>query len=130
MEADPLGFDGKTDGAWLLQWVVDSPDVSVNACNVTGVLEAPESDGKSALVLLEVFGNAAWQIEHASATELERQAAGARSVLHGYAAIRRTTPDLHIATLDALAEKDAAGQLEAHLAPLVDECMHPKAGAK
>jgi hypothetical protein len=130
-EADPLGFDGKTDGAWLLQWVVDSPDVSVTACNVTGVLDAPDGDAKSVLVLLEVFGNAAWQLEHASTTELERQAAAARSVLRGYAAIRRATPDLHIATLDALAEKEAAGQLEAHLAPIVQaQCMSPDGGAK
>jgi hypothetical protein len=122
-EADPLGFDGRTDGAWLLQWVTESPDVSVTMCDPMGLLEAPESDAQGALVMLELFGNAAWQIEHAGAPvdELARQLGGARSALRGYAAIRQADPDVHIAAIDALAAQEAAGTLEAHLAPLVQE---------
>ena len=133
VEADPLAFARTPELDWLVHWLTEAPDVNVLLCNPSGLMDGPEGDEQSALLLLEMFGNAAWQIEHQGepVDEVARQLAGARSALRGYEALRKANPALHVAAYDTLAAQEAAGTLEAYFAPrALEACTKDEDGAK
>jgi tetratricopeptide (TPR) repeat protein len=127
LETDPFSKDAPEQRAALLKWVTDSPDVNVLVCNALALLpdkgEPPQYAPE--LLVQSMYGNALWQLENPGQKDslLGQQAAGARSALKAYAAIRAKHPEVHFEVLDGLLDHEAPGQLEELLAPKVrSEC--------
>ena len=123
LEQAPLGDADKSTRSWLLDWVVDSPDISVVVCEVMGPLADEDTPNAGIYALQMMFGNASFQISNPGrrSDQLALQAAGVRSALKAYQSVLAGDPDARIKQFDALLAKDKAGTLDAHLAPLVEK---------
>jgi tetratricopeptide (TPR) repeat protein len=131
LETDPFGKDAPAQRVALIDWIQESPDVEVLVCNVLGLLgkdkEKPAYGGE--LLVQSMAGNALWQLENPGQKQslIGQQAAGARSALKAYAAIRAKHPEVRFATLDDLTGHENPGELEERLAPIVRrECTDAK----
>jgi tetratricopeptide (TPR) repeat protein len=129
LEADPFAADAWERRSALVEWMQKSPDVDVTVCNSLDLMPPPQGETPaygSELLVQAALGNALWQLENPGAKDsvLGQQAAGARSALKAYAAIRAKHPEVHFEVLDGLLGHEAPGQLEEILAPRVrKECV-------
>jgi tetratricopeptide (TPR) repeat protein len=135
LESDPFSADAADQRATLIDWIKESPDVTVLVCNVLDLLgpgkKAPPYGGE--LLVQSMAGNALWQLENPGQKDslIGQQAAGTRSALKAYSAIRAQHPEVHFATLDALLGHESPGELEERLAPLVrQQCTSTPAPAR
>jgi len=121
LETDPLGGEASGMRSWLMQWVIDTPDYSVTACNVFGpVMEDDSAPNGPELVSQQMFGNVSYQIKHpGTVDQLTLQLAGMESVLKAYSSILAKNPKAHIAYFDNLLEKQAKGTLKESLTPVI-----------
>ena len=133
LERDPLGRGAAGERRWLLQWIVQIPDVNVRNCS--GPLDALAADdgerhGKL-LYAQSVFGMAAFLIEHPKKSDdwLAVQTAGVESVLRAYRSILRKAPRSHWEELDALLTVQRQGKLAAVLEEALEGCGDPQAPA-
>jgi hypothetical protein len=131
LEADPMRDTTKEIRSWLIDWLTESPTVSVKVCVVMDFLQgSSESDG-ALLMTQSLFGNAAFQIEHPGnqSDQLAQQLAGIESMLKAYSSLRRASPGKHYQQLDTLMALQKSGELKPHLAPLVEQKCQAKGGA-
>lgn len=133
LERDPLGRGAAADRRWLLQWIVEIPDVSVRGCS--GPLDALAQDdggryGKQ-LYVQSVFGMASFLIENPRRADewLAVQTAGVESVLRAYRALLRKVPQAHWEELDALLAIQRRGKLAEVLEEAMEGCGDPQAPA-
>lgn len=133
LEREPLGQGAAGDRRWLLQWIVEIPDVQVRGCS--GPLDALALDegdrfGKQ-LYVQSVFGMAAFLIENPKRGEdwLAVQTAGVESVLRAYRALLRKAPAAHWDELDALLVIQRQGKLAGVLEEAMEGCGDPQAPA-
>ena len=131
LEEAPLSDADKSIRSWLLQWAIDSQDITVLACNVMRPVPADDVPNSGAFVTQMMFGNAAYQISHPDKREdlLATQLAGVRSALKAYASILAQDPQARIPRFDELLQEDKDGTLEAHMAPIVDKECSQSGGA-
>jgi hypothetical protein len=131
LEETPLSDTDKTVRSWLLQWAIDSQDITVLACNVMRPVPADDVPNSGVFVTQMMFGNAAYQISHPDKREdlLATQLAGVRSALKAYASILAKDPKARIPQFDELLQKDKDRALEAYMAPIVDKECSQSAGA-
>jgi len=115
LEKDPLGKGSGADRKWLLQWIIDIPDVNVTSCS--GPLDALADDeggnhGRE-LYVQSVFGMAAFLIEHPKSKDdwVAVQKAGIESVLKAYQSVRKLDEDVQWPVLDDLETARKAGKL-------------------
>lgn len=132
LERDPLGKGAAAERRWLLQWIVEIPDVQVRGC--TGPLDALAQDdggkfGKQ-LYAQSVFGMAAFLIEHPKRTDdwLAVQTAGVESVLRAYRSLLRKAPRAHWDELDVLLSAQRQGKLARLLEETMEGCDEPATG--
>jgi len=130
LEERPLGDADKSVRSWLIQWAMDSKDVSVVACDILGTLE--DDDANNGIYTTQmIFGNAAYQISHPDNRKdlLATQLAGARSALRAYSSILAAHPEARNQHLDELVAQDEAGTLERRLEPVVADKCNNSGGA-
>jgi hypothetical protein len=115
LEKTPLAARGDADRKWLIQWIVEIPDIQVRTCE--SPLDALREDdggrhGRS-LFLQHVFGITAFLVENPKRTGdwVAQQAAGVESVLRSYRALRQKEPELHWRALDAYEKAKKDGKL-------------------
>jgi hypothetical protein len=134
LEREPLGQGAAGDRRWLLQWIVQIPDVSVRNCS--GPLDALAQDedggryGKQ-LYAQSVFGMAAFLIENPKkgGDWVAVQTAGVESVLRAYRSLLRKAPAAHWEELDALLTIQRQGKLAGVLEEAMEGCGDPQAPA-
>ena len=113
LEAEPLAADAKDASTWLIDWISNSSDVTVNVCDTLQILGKKDYEYAPHLVVQTMFGMAAWSIEHPGASdEIAVQTAGVRSALKSYAAILALHPEAKLAEMEALAAHEASGDLD------------------
>jgi hypothetical protein len=125
LEKEPLGKGAGASRKWLLQWIVDIPDIHVQGCS--GPLDALAQDGGERygrlLYMQAMFGMAAFQVEHPKEKDwVAIQAAGIESVLKAYRALLRAAPDARWEELEALAAVAKAGKLESVVEQTMEGC--------
>ena len=65
LEDDPLANDAKTRREWVIQWIVDIPDITVNVCfDYFGKLPDPPRGHSTEIARQMVISSAAFMIEH------------------------------------------------------------------
>ncbi len=133
LERDPLGRSAAAERRWLLQWIVEIPDVQVRGCS--GPLDSLAQDeggryGKQ-LYVQSVFGMASFLIEHPKRADdwLAVQTAGVESVLRAYRSLLRKAPQAHWEELDALVAIQRKGKLAEVLEEAMEGCGDPQGPA-
>lgn len=118
LETQPFHSKAKPMRAWLIDWIAESPDVTVSVCNV---LELGEIEHASLLFVQTMFGMASFLLEHPESKDNwdAQNRAGVESALKAYSSILAAQPDARIASMDELLKRQAAGELDAALAPNV-----------
>ena len=129
LEKEPLSRKSVEARRWLLQWIVEIPDISVTSCH--GPLDALQEDEEGygqLLYVQSVFGMAAFLVEHADKKDdwVAVQAAGIESVLRAYEAIRKADSEARWKALDRLAAAQKAGKLRAIVKDEMAECGKPE----
>lgn len=129
LEREPLSRAAVADRQWLLQWIVEIPDIQVRGCS--GPLDAlAQDDGErfgKILFVQSVFGMAAFQIQHPRDADdwLAVQTAGVESVLRAYRSLLRARPQARWEELDALIVAQRRGRLPALLEETMQGCDEP-----
>lgn len=126
LERDPLGPAATKDRRWLIQWIIDIPDIEVRGCS--GPLDVlKQDDGKRHGKLLyaqSMFGMAAFLIEHPSERGdwVQVQLAGVESVLRAYRSLLGNDPEARWKELDLLAEARRQGKLREVIEQTMEGC--------
>ena len=130
LERDPLAKDAATNRQWLLNWIIEVPDIRFKTC--VGLLSPDVGDGYrySAEVNQQIiFSAATFKLEHPDHLRNDTGAyvAGVEGALRVYETLVKSVPDANLAFLDDLVAKRDRGVLADHVAKLAkEECKRPK----
>lgn len=120
LEVDPLGETAPRVRSTLVEWLQNTKDYSVTVCDILGPIPAQQPPHSAELLVQQMFGNVAYQIEHPGEKDPDRlQVAGVESVLKAYAAILAEDEKARIPYLDGLLEQRKQGRLAQHMAPII-----------
>lgn len=125
LEADPLNEGARDSRRWLVAWLSEIPDITVQMCPAL-LGENFEVNKKYAaeLALQQSLSSAAFIIEHPDRAndKLAVSIAGVEGVFKAYEAILAQKPKAHFKSLDALIEAKSKGALESIIAQNVRAC--------
>ena len=100
LDQEPLRDTDKQMRAWMMQWLTETPTLTVTVCNIVGLLDQPLVPNADILFGQTMFGNGAYQIEHPGerSLPLTQQVAGVTSALRSYEALVAKDPDARFDT--------------------------------
>ena len=130
LERDPLGKDAAANRQWLLNWIIEVPDIRFKSC--LGLLSPGVGDRYrySAEVNQQIiFSAAAFKLEHPDhlRNNIGAYIAGVEGALRAYETLMKSAPDAQLAFLDDLVAKRDRGELADHVANLAREkCKRSK----
>lgn len=117
LEENPLAEDSLKKRMWLTQWIVEVPDVQVNACCMSlWALDKTNNTYSNQLRMQAIYSQAAFVLEHPEVKdEAAAQAAGLAGTLRAYRAIQRFDPAAKYPLLDNLLTLEKKGKLEKYV---------------
>lgn len=125
LEVDPLNEAARDSRRWLVAWLSEIPDISVQMCPAL-LGESFEVNKKYAaeLALQQSLSSAAFIIEHPERAndKLAVSLAGVEGVFKAYERILAQKPKAHFKSLDALIEAKSRGTLESIVAQNMKAC--------
>ena len=130
LERDPLAKDAAANRQWLLNWIIEVPDIRFKSC--AGLLRPGVGDQYrySAQVNQQIiFSAAAFKLEHPDHLRNDNGAyiAGVEGALRVYETLMKSVPDAQLAFLDDLIAKRDRVELADHVANLAKEkCKRSK----
>ena len=130
LERDPLAKDAAANRQWLLNWIIEVPDIRFKSC--AGLLSPGVGDQYrySAQVNQQIiFSAAAFKLEHPDHLRNDNGAyiAGVEGALRVYETLMKSVPDAQLAFLDDLIAKRDRVELADHVANLAKEkCKRSK----
>jgi hypothetical membrane protein len=131
LERDPLAKDASANRQWLLNWIIEVPDIRFKSC--VGLLSPGVGDQYrySTEVNQQImFSAAAFKLERPDHLRDDTGAyiAGVEGALRVYETLMKSVPDAKLAFLDDLVATRDRGELADHVAKLATEnCKRPKA---
>ena len=128
LESDPLSATAQDDRKWLVKWIQDVPDITVNICPaiLPRVAESTRKFGHE-IWLQSMFGEASYIIQHPkSADEDAPYVAGVESALTMYQNLLKLRPEARWGVLDDLIEKQKDGSLERYVREIVGKECSPE----
>jgi hypothetical membrane protein len=131
LERDPLAKDASANRQWLLNWIIEVPDIRFKSC--VGLLSPGVRDQYrySTEVNQQImFSAAAFKLERPDHLRDDTGAyiAGVEGALRVYETLMKSVPDAKLAFLDDLVATRDRGELADHVAKLATEnCKRPKA---
>jgi hypothetical membrane protein len=130
LERDPLAKDAAANRQWLLNWIIEVPDIRFKSC--VGLLNPGVGNRYrySAEVSQQImFSAAAFKLEDPDHLRNDTGAyvVGVEGALRVYEMLMKSVPDAKLAFLDDLVAKRDRGELADHIAKLAKEkCKPPK----
>jgi len=115
LEDDPLAKDAKDNREWVIQWIVDIPDITVNVCfDYFGKMPNAAHGHSKDIARQMVISSAAFMIEHPDKAKDEQAVAtaGLLGSLKAYQAILREEPDARWPYLDKIVQMRDQGKLD------------------
>lgn len=120
LEVDPLGESSSRVRGTLIEWLQNTKDYTVVVCDILGPIPGEKPPHSAELLVQQMFGNVAYQIEHPSEKDRNRlQVAGVESVLKAYSAILSEDTQARIPYLDGLLAERKKGTLAQHMGPII-----------
>ena len=111
--ADPLDQRDNQEKAWLMQWLVDIPDVEVHVCSILDKLPKGDKKDGFTIFLAEMFSQTAFLLQNPDKKD-DRQAeflAGVEGALRVYEVLLKSNPKDRQPFLDDLIQRRDAGTL-------------------
>jgi hypothetical protein len=125
LENDPLAKDAKEQRAWVIQWIVDIPDITVNVCfDYFGKLPDPPRAHSAEIARQMVISSAAFMIEHPDKAKDEQAVAlsGLLGSIKAYQAILKQDPASRWGQMDKLIQMREQGKLDDYVAETRRKC--------
>jgi hypothetical protein len=125
LESDPLAKDAKDNREWVIQWVIDIPDITVTVCNdYFGQLPKAARGHIREIVNQMVISSAAFMIEHADKSKDEQAVAtaGLLGALKAYQSILKQDPDARWPYVDKVVQMRDQGKLEEFITDTRRKC--------
>ena len=125
LEADPLAADAKEQRAWMIQWIVDIPDITVDVCfDYFGKLPDPPRGHSMEITNQMVISSAAYMIEHPDKAKDEQAVAlsGLLGAMKSYQAILKQDSASRWAQLDKIILMREQGELDDYVAETRRKC--------
>jgi len=118
LERNPLAKDSLDKRLWLTEWIVQVPDIMVNACcKALESLDRVNDTYSNQLRIQAIYSQAAFIMQHPGVkSEAQKQAAGLAGTLRAYQAIRRFDPSAKYPVLDNLLALQKEGKLVQYVA--------------
>jgi hypothetical protein len=125
LEEDPLAKDAKDNRTWVIQWIVEIPDITVTVCDeYFGTLPKPPRGHSREIVNQMVISSAAFMIEHADKAKDEQAVAtaGLLGSLKAYQVILKQEPDSRWPYLDKIVQMRDQGKLDDFISDTRRKC--------
>jgi hypothetical membrane protein len=130
LERDPLAKDAAANRQWLLNWIIEVPDIRFKSCvNLLSPGVGDQYRYSAEVNQQIIFSAAAFKLEHPDHLRNDTGAyiAGVEGALRVYETLMKSVPDAKLAFLDDLVAKHDRGELADHVAKLAKEkCKRPK----
>ena len=125
LEEDPLAKDAKDNREWVIQWIVDIPDITVNVCfEYFGKVPDPPRGHSKEIVRQMIISSAAYMIEHPDKAKDEQAVAtaGLLGALKTYQAILKGDPDSRWPYVDKIIQMRDQGKLDDFVSDMRRKC--------
>jgi hypothetical protein len=125
LEEDPLATDAKDQREWVLQWIIEIPDITVNVCfDYFGKLPDPPRGHSTEIARQMVISSAAYMIEHPDKAKDEQAVAlsGLVGAIRAYQSIVKQESASRWAQMDKLVLMREQGKLEDYVAETRRKC--------
>jgi len=130
LERDPLAKDAAANRQWLLNWIIEVPDIHFKSCvNLLSPGVGDQYRYSAEVNQQIIFSAAAFKLEQPDNLRNDTGAyiAGVEGALRVYERLVKSVPDAKLAFLDDLVAKRDRGELADHVAKLAKEkCKRPK----
>ncbi len=127
LEDDPLARDAKDNRDWVLKWIEDIPDITVNVCfDFFGKLPNPPRGHSKEIATQMIISSAAFMIEHPDKAKDEQAIAlaGLLGSLKTYQAILKQDASSRWPYMDKLVQMRADGKLDDYVGDTRRKCAH------
>jgi len=128
LETDPFNSEAREWRRWLLTWIDEVPDITVNVCNLLSPLSGSNRRFAREIVLQVIFSSATFIIENPDKAALDDNAAyiaGVRGALKAYESILKERPEARWHFLDDLLRKRDKGELDDWVRRTADQKCAP-----
>ena len=115
LEENPLAKDAKDNREWVVQWIVDIPDITVNVCfEYFGKMPNPPRGHFKEIVNQMIISSAAFMIEHPDKVKDEQAiaTAGLLGALKSYQSILKGDPEARWPQVDKIVQMRDQGKLD------------------
>jgi hypothetical protein len=125
LEEDPLAKEAKDNREWVIQWIVDIPDITVNVCfDYFGKMPNPPRGHSKEIVRQMIISSAAFMIEHPDKAKDEQAVvtAGLLGSLKAYQSIVKHEPDARWPYVDKIVQMRDQGKLDEFVSDTRRKC--------
>jgi len=131
LEENPLAKDADEQRKWMVQWIIEIPDITINVCpDYFGDLPNPPRNHSTEIFTQMSLSSAAFIVEHPDKVKDEQAVAmaGLLGSLKSYEAILKQEPGSHWAEVDKLLKVRDQGKLDDFVADTLIQCKKDNQG--
>jgi len=128
LESDPFGSQAKSEREWLLRWLIEIPDITVDVCPRLLGREIPDKKKHGPEILAQLtFSQAAFVIENPDKAKDKTAvyAAGVAGALKVYEIALKKYPKDQVKGLDEVLARRDKGELQKHVEEAMQYCTKP-----
>jgi hypothetical protein len=125
LEDDPLSKNADDDRAWMVQWIIEIPDITIDVCSdYFGDLPNPPRHHSTEIFTQMSLSSAAFIVEHPDKAKDEQAVAlaGLLGSLKSYESILKQEPASHWPEVDKLLKVRDVGKLDDFVAETLIKC--------
>ena len=125
LENAPLADDATSQREWMMQWIMDVPDITVDVClGFFGKLPSPPRGHSVEITRQMIISSAAFMIEHPDKAKDEQavDVSGLLGALKAYQAILKQDPQSRWDYLDMLLQLNEEGALGSYVGEIRQKC--------
>ena len=125
LENDPLATDAKEQRTWVIQWIIEIPDITVNVCfDYFGKLPDPPRGHSTEIARQMVISSAAFMIEHPDKAKDDQAVAlsGLLGAIKAYQSIVKQESASRWGQMDKLVLMREQGKLDEYVSDTRRKC--------
>jgi hypothetical protein len=131
LEENPLAKDADDDRAWMVKWIIEIPDITIDGCtDYFGDLPNPPRHHSTEIITQMALSSAAFIVEHPDKAKDDQAVAmaGLLGSLKTYESILKQEPGSHWADMDKLLKVRDQGKLDDFVADTLIKCKQDNEG--